>query len=497
MSYLGVDIGTTGCKVTVINELGDIIHHDSQGYDLILSDGVRAELSPRDIWQAFLFLLQKAVNVLQKKDPVRALSLSVLGEAIMPMDESGQPLANTLVSMDYRAGAETRIIAERIGTDTIYGITGQQCHPMYSASKILWWKNHAPGIFRRAWKFFGWEEYLCYRLCGRPAVDHSLATRTMLFDIKNKCWSSSILDAIELSPDLFSTVVASGAPLGTISEKVCHEYDLPRGIQLVSGAWDQVCSALGVGLSVPDIFLDSFGTTVCLGIYSDFPLLSPDLYVGGYQTTCYIFPGSYFINGGTMNGGVLLRWFRDRIKNELRDQFAQEGKDFFVETIESLSEKPSSIMFFPYFAGRGTPYLDPNRTGFCVGLTCETSSQDILKGLLEGICFEARMNLDYLEKHLGITFNEVISVGGGSRSPFFLQLKATIYKKSLRSFEYADLSSYGAALIALAGLEGWQKAFEIIERLQTNSNQYEPQKERGILYSKKYQKYQKLSRLEL
>ncbi len=497
MSYLGVDIGTTGCKVTAINEEGEIIHHDSQGYDLIFSDGVRAELSPQDIWQAFLTLFLKAVNLLQKKDPVRALSLSVLGEAIMPVDEFGRPLANTLVSMDYRGSTEAGIIADRIGTDVIYEITGQQCHPMYSAAKILWWKNNTPEIFLKTWKFFGWEEFICYRLCGFPVENYTLAARTMLFDIKNKCWSPLLLTALELSPDLFTSVVPSGILLASISEKAYQEYNIPRRIQLISGSWDQASSAFGVGLNSPDIFLDSFGTTVCLGVYSNYPLLTPELKAGGFQTNCYIFPESYFTNGGTMNGGILLRWFRDQLKNELQDQFIQSGKDFFAETIENLTENPSSLLFFPYFAGRGTPYLNPSRTGFCTGLTCETSSSDILKGLLEGICFEARINLEYLEKHLGTHFNQVIAVGGGSRSHFFCQLKATIYQKNLRSFAFADFSSFGAALIALSGMEGWKKALRIIKKFQIDSTIYKPQIERGRLYFDKYQKYQRLSQLEL
>ncbi|MCX6090789.1 MAG: FGGY family carbohydrate kinase, partial [Candidatus Atribacteria bacterium] len=354
MSYMGVDIGTTGSKVTVINENGEIIYHDAMGYPLHLSEGVRAELFPGEMWSAFQTLVSRAGQTCEKKDPIRSLALSLLGEAVMPVDDRGVPLDNTLVSMDYRGGKQAQEIAEKVEPRMIYDQTGQHCHPMYSASKILWWKEITPEIFSRTWKFLCWEDFLSLKLCGKPFIDHSLATRTMFFDIQEKKWSVDILTSLDLSPDLFSEVIPSGIPIGPVLPKMVEELHLPPDIILVSGAWDQACATLGAGLHSSDVFLDSFGTTMCLGVCVDRPVLNQGLFHSGYQTTCFIFPGSYFVNGGSMNGGVLLKWYRDQLKEELRDKLVHERKDFFETTMETLDYTPSPLYMMPYFAGKGT-----------------------------------------------------------------------------------------------------------------------------------------------
>ncbi|MCX6089387.1 MAG: FGGY-family carbohydrate kinase, partial [Candidatus Atribacteria bacterium] len=140
-------------------------------------------------------------------------------------------------------------------------------------------------------------------------------------------------------------------------------------------------------------------------------------------------------------------------------------------------------------AGKGTPELDSTRQGIIFGLTCESSSRDILKALLESLCFETRRNLDFLEKNLSVNFGEVRVVGGGSRSHYFSRLKSTIYGKKIVFFDFPDLSAFGAAVLAMAGVEGWGKALGVLDHFQEKARIFEYSSENKSIYEQKYHHY--------
>ncbi len=137
MSYMGIDVGTNGCKTTAISESGQIIYRDARQYGLNIYDNDRAELSPQLIWNTYRTMLRKASLFLKKKDPIKAISNSILGEAITPIDSKGNFLDNTLVSMDYRGKKQNDYLAELISPYDLFLETGQIHHPMYPISKIM------------------------------------------------------------------------------------------------------------------------------------------------------------------------------------------------------------------------------------------------------------------------------------------------------------------------------------------------------------------------
>ena len=472
MSYAGVDIGTNGCKITVITDDGDIIYHDSQSYNLSIQ-GDRAELIPEEVWKAFCDLMRKTGIHVNKQDPLEAICFSILGEAITPVNRSGQPLYHTLVSMDYRGKKHSTLIAERLGRENIYFQTGQVCHPMYPLSKILWWKEQTPHIFSDTWKFLCWEDFLALKLCGTPMMSHSLASRTMGFDLKQKIWAENILSELDLSEELFADTAPSGTPIGTVSAAMCDTLGLPQETILIAGGWDQACAALGAGVIDEEVFLESLGTTICVGTFSHTIMLEKALLLGGYQTTCFVKEDSYFLNGGTLNGGLLIKWFRENLKKELDEQLLEQQLDFYEHTIEKLDVSPSSLYFIPHFAGSGTPAFQADAQGALLNLSYENDDRDILQSLLESLCFEVRQNLDFLEDTLSRTFREVRLVGGGSRSEYICKLTSNISRKRIKVFDFYDVASFGAAILALAGRKGWNHALTVLQTFAEKARQYD------------------------
>lgn len=490
---MGVDIGTNGSKATVISESGDIIYCDSQSYSLSISGGFRAELSPEDIWKAFCVLVRNANQSLNQLDPIQAISFSVLGEAITPVDQAGKSLDNTLVSMDYRGKDQNDRIKSCIDPYEIYLKTGQICHPMYPLSKILWWKENRPDLFSQTWKFLCWEDYLFFKLCGKPVMSHSLASRTMFFDIQTRSWLEDILHQFDLNQNLLPDLAPSGTVIGNISPAVGELLDMPKDTLLVSGGWDQGCAALGAGAIHESMFLESFGTTICVGSLSQNLFVSKDLFQSGFPTNCFVIPDTYFINGGTLNGGILLKWFQKNIMEKTGD--ALTGQNDFYAAIDKYDMNPSVEYFIPHFVGSGTPFYNPEDRGGIFNLSYETNSMAIIKSLLESLGFEVRRNLDFLEKVLGRQYDEVRLVGGGSKSEYICTLQSHILNKEIRAFDYHDVSSYGAAILALAGIKDWSTALSVLQNFTKKTRKYSGLGQTINLYDDKYWIYQKLTEI--
>jgi xylulokinase len=361
---------------------------------------------------------------------------------------------------------------------------------MYPLSKILWWKEHTPQLFSNTWKFLCWEDFLAFKLCGKPTMSHSLASRTMFFDIKQKRWSEDILSSIGLQEEFFANTVSSGTPIGSVSSSMCDTLGLPRNTILVAGGWDQACAALGAGIIDEDVFLDSLGTTICVGTFSNTLMLERELFFGGYQTNCFVKEDTYFLNGGTLNGGLLIKWFKENIKKDLADRLSEKHRDFYEHTIENLDFSPSSLYFIPHFAGSGTPDLHTDAQGGILNLSYEHDYREMLKSLLESLCFEVRKNLDFLEVTLLREFTEVRLVGGGSRSEYICKLTSNISRKRINVFDFYDVASFGAAILALAGRKGWNHALTVLRTFAEKAKQYDFHE---ADFEAKYRNYKDLS----
>jgi len=496
MAYLGIDVGTNSCKAVLLTQDGEIVFSGSRNYKLVLPGALCAELPPQTVLQSVLSLLQEAAARSESIEKIQAVSFSVLGEAVTPIDSRGEPLANTLVSMDYRGIEECRKIPQLVDIRTLYAQTGQPCNPMYPVSKILWWREHRPDIYARVWKFLCWEDFLSFKLCGKPYMSFSLASRTMLFNPFTKDWSDNILSALQLDRELFAELFPSAQVIGEVIPVVSSKVGLPAGTVVVTGGWDQACAALGAGLTTGGILLDNFGTTIFLGLLLHRLMQSQidhDFCEAGYQLNTFFFDETLLLNGGTLSGGILLKWFHDQIKSELTEHLSQQGKDGLRFLMENLSLEPAFSFFIPSFTGSGTPFANPDLRGGILNLDYRVDYRDIFKALLESLCFEVKRNIDFLERKLGQKIDRVLFTGGGSQSPFFCGLKSCILEREIVTPSIHDVSALGAALLAAAGVDGWDKTFALIEHLSSSLSRYgETNTKRSSGYRAKYQTYCRL-----
>ena len=273
MSLLGLDIGITGCKAVAFRLDGQTLAQAYREYPLIQPQPGWMELDPAEVWDAVREVIGR-VTAAVRSDPVQALSVATHGESVLPVDAAGRPLCRFISAIDTRAEQQTRWWAEQVGRERLFQITGMPLHPMYTINKLMWLRDNQPGIFAASSRFLCMQDFVFHQLGLPPAMDHSLAARTMAFDIHRRAWSGEILDLAGMDAARFSPALPSGAAIGEVPASIAETLGLGRGGVAVTGGHDQPAGALGCGAIVEGICMDSTGTVECVGVASSRPVRS-------------------------------------------------------------------------------------------------------------------------------------------------------------------------------------------------------------------------------
>lgn len=489
MVYMGVDIGTTGSKSVILNPDGKIAATAYRNYPLSYPQSGWAELNPDQVWAAVSTVIQEAAS--KTPEPVKAIAFSALGEAVTPVDRNGKPLDQTIIAMDSRAEEECQWLGEQFGAETLFQITGQPLHPMYSLNKILWWKQHKPDVFEQAWKFLCWQDYAAFTLSGEAVIDYSLASRTFLFDLREKQWNPELLSKTGLDSERLAIPKQSGEVVGTVLPHMASELGLPKDCRIVCGGFDQPAAALGAGVVSSGIAVDGMGTVECVTPASETAVTSPELLKGNIPCCPHVVPGLYIFMGFTFCCGSLLHWFADEFAAEERMEAESSGEDVYEIIIEKAMRVKTNAILLPHFLGSGTPHLDPHSRGAIVGLDLNTSRHHIARTVLEGITYEMKQNLDILHNS-GVNITELRATGGGSKSADWLQLKADIFDIPIVSMNTSEGGCLAMAMTAAAACGEFSSLQEAIDVCIQFGARYEPNSEKKKQHEKQYKIYKDL-----
>ncbi len=444
--YMGVDIGTSGCKAVVFDEVGCGVSAAYREYDVISPKGDWAELDSNEVMEKCFEVIAEAA-VRAPRGSIRGLGVSSQGEAFTPIDARGDAFAGAPVSSDRRAVDYVRSFPESFGQEKLYQITGHTAHPMFSLFKLLWLRDNRPDVWKKAAKFLCYEDLLGHRLGVEPQMGWPLAGRTMLFDVRKHEWNADILDAIGLAPEKLARPVPSGSNAGQIKPEIARELGLAEGAFVATGGHDQPCSALGAGVTRPGAAVYATGTVECIMPVLSEPVFSDDLRTSNLCTYDYTIPGMYTTAAFSLTGGNILKWFRNEFGAAEVAAEQKTGTNAYDLLLEAAGDKPSNLMVLPYFTPSGTPYFDTETPGAILGLRLSTSRGEIIRALLEGVAFEMRLNLEILE-HSGCKVDELRAVGGGAKSKIWTQLKADVIGKPVTVMNVTEAGCLGAAMLA-------------------------------------------------
>lgn len=480
MHFCGLDVGTSGVKAVVFDELGAIVASSYYEYVYTLkSDGTR-ELDANDIWQKTKAVLH---DVGQKCGGIAALAVSSFGEAFVAVDADGKEISRAIIFTDNRGEEEFLREIKKSSDEEIANICGLPPSIMYSISKILYIKYNLPGIFKRAKKFLLIEDYIYFKLCGETYTDYSLAGRTMLFDIHNKTWSPVLIDKFGLDIEQFSKPVQSGTVIGEISAQVAREIGLKVGLKLVMGGHDQPVNAMGSGLR-PGATVCSMGTSECLTPVMDAPFPYDVTLKSSFSSEPFLVENKYCTLAFNMTSGLAVKWFFDTFAPAEH----VDGKPPYALFEKNAPAAPTRIFVQPYLMGCGTPYMDHRARFALIGSDAGTTRYELYRAVLEGLCLDQRLNMELI-KDQGVGIDHIICVGGGSRSRLWLQIKADTMQVRVSTLKCSEAGALGCAILCAVAMGVYPDARAAGEAMSAIEETIEPRGEFAAFYDEKFTLY--------
>jgi len=488
VSLLGIDAGTTGCKAAVFRANGSLASSAYEEYAYLSPQPGQAELDPPAVWAAVKRVIAAAVQT--GGEAVSALAVSSMGEAMVPVARDRRMLGPSILNFDVRGQEYLAELRERLPRERLYRLNGNTLGNQYGLSKLVWIARQRPRLYERTELFLNWSGFISFMLGGEPAVDYSLANRSLLFELDRRDWSEELLAAAGLERSRLPNPVPSGTPLGTVLPQVAEELGLPRRTAIVAGAHDQCANALGCGVTAEGEALFGLGTYLCIvPVHLSRP--APEAMLGiGLNTEHHAVPGR-FVSFLYNMGGALVRWYRDTFAAAEARQARERGQEVYDALFGELPALPSDVLVLPHFSPTGPPDYIENSRGVLTGLTLQTRRADILKGILQGAVFDLKSCTDLLPR-AGLSIRRYRAAGGGSRSDAWLQLCADVLGAPFVRPRVSEAGALGAAILAGAGTGEFRSIEEGAQRMVFIGDSFEPDPSRGRQYAESYERFRKL-----
>jgi len=439
MRILGVDVGTTSMKMGVFDEKEDsvaLVRQFSQEYPVnTYNDGLFSDIEPQKWQQAFAAGCKALGDLLAD---VEAIALSGTTPGFTAMDAGGEALYPAILMLDQRSRQQAQRIIDVVGLKTLLDETANM--PVAggcSLASLLWIKDNLPEIYGKAAAFGHSNTFMAKWLTGSFAIDPSSASLTALYNtVKNDgTWNGEIAGAFGISADRLPPVIPAHGTPGRLRPELASELGLKKEPPIVIGGNDAVLAAYSLGIEEPGETMNVNGTCeitlVCL------PKCYPSR---NYNIRCHVVPGRW-LTLYVMNAlGVAYEWFRRLFCSEMSAE-AYYG-DFMPKAVDGWLERESGITYIPYLLGSRYS-LEPLRAEF-LGLTQETSREELLAALVRGLCGYQREHLK--EIALEIPLRGEIRVTGGALNPSLIRAKARWMHACRYVFEEQS-SLKGAALL--------------------------------------------------
>lgn len=488
MSLLGIDVGSSSVKVGACSEEGKLLAVASHDLTPLHPAPGLWETDPEDIWQATSRAMQSlAAHDAVRRDPPRALAVSASGRENFPADAQGNPLGNGIMGADTRGG-EFEIPPEGATVPEPWCLScGHLRERMDPVLRLAWWRKYHPEIMERARFFFGWIDFLAFRMTGRAAMDRSTVSRYLAYDLRTMGWAPERVAAYKIGPSMLPEVLPWGSVIGELRPEVAEDWGLPPGVQVAQGCHDLNCAAYGAG--VCDV------GTVCLVSGSYENILVP---TGRLPTASMLLKGlsvmpqpcraGLSVIAVHPTGNAVLNWVRDLVDTSIEEV---EG------ALQARDKGPGPVMAVPYLSGSMTFWENGRKArGGLIGLTLATSGADVVQAFMESIAYDTVNTLSLMAAE-GIEVDRIRITGGGARSSWWTQLKADMTGKPVEVVAHPEPGTLGAALLAGLAIGVYDDVEEVSRRYSGTSAVYTPDPRRAALHQERLETYRKLMALLL
>ncbi len=450
--YLGIDIGTYQSKGVIMDGDCTLIAQASTPHGMDNPLPHYFEHDAEQVWWADFCLLSRELLRLSGLDAsdIRAVGASTLGSDCLPVDKECTPLRKAILyGIDARSQAEIAWMTEYYGPEKVRELFGRDICSGDVAAKILWLKNNEPDIHAKAHKFLTGSSYMAAKLTGNFVVDAFLG----MASFRPLYREDGTIREDMCAPYCRPEQLAVGKPVislaGSVTEKAAAETGLRAGTPVIVGTGDSASEAVSTGVVRPGRMMVQFGSSVFMYACTDQPFSDNRM-----RGNNYLVPGTYSVNAGTNNCGVLQKWYRDTL---FPDMVAAEkagscnAYDAMLAEAEQVRPGCDGLITLPYFAGERTPINDPRARGMLFGMRLEHTRGHMYRSALEGIGFSVAQHLDVLREN-GVEPNRIMAVGGGVKNRSWMQMVADICGRPFHLAEVTVGASYGDALMAAAGV---------------------------------------------
>ena len=389
MKYvIGIDLGTSATKTILVNEQGETVASAEHSYPMYQPHNGWAEQDPHDWRNAVLDTLKAVVEKTGvKSEDVKGIGLSGQMHGSVLLDENGETIGNTILWCDQRSSAQVDEMLEALPMEKWLEISANPPLAAWTAAKILWIRENEPEKFKKCRHILLPKDYIRYVLTGVFATDVSDATGMQLLDVKNRCWSEEILDALKIDKNLLGKVYESQEVTGTLLPEIAEQCGLSKDTVVVAGGSDNACAGVGTGVVHEGQAFVTLGTSSVVYSHFDKYISIPE---GGLHVCCCAVPGCWHSMGGPMSAGLSVEWFKDKFCQDLIERAKKEGKSFYsllTELVEKIPVGSEKLIYLPFLMGERTPHMDPLYRGAFLGLNTVHTQAHMLRAIMEGVVF--------------------------------------------------------------------------------------------------------------
>ena len=471
---IGLDIGTTNLKAVAVSLQGESVAEATRRTPTKVIAPGSAEHDPQELWAGIREALRELTSSLIGKAKPIALATGSMGEAGVPLDGKNEPLYPIMVWHDIRPQAQLERFQRDFGAREAYLRTALPLNSMWSVMKLMWLADNEPEVFAKIRRWICMEDFAIWQLTGVQATSYSIACRTLAFNITQRAWDDDILSFAGLPQSIFSEAHPSGDVVGKVTKEAASMTGLPEGLPVATAGHDHLCGSVAAGAVMPGYALDSSGTTETIVMKIDTPQFSEPMIAAGYPQGCHVLPDKYVLYTGLRAGAVTLEWLAGVLGIDVPTLVAEAGK---------APAGAAGVYFMPHLRGGGTSNVDPNSTALFYGLTDYANRTHLARAALEGICYELAMKLEFAKEVAGVEVQKIRTIGGGSRSPLWNQIRADIIGLPVEVPRVTQATACGAALLAglaVGAFKNWEEAAQLIPVEQS----YQPDPARRADYRK-------------
>lgn len=477
MLFIGVDLGTSAVKLLLMDETGKIHKIVSKEYPLYFPQPGWSEQNPQD-WIRQSMEGIKELTAQCDKSQIKGISFGGQMHGLVVLDEKDQVIRPAILWNDGRTGRQTDYLNQEIGKKTLSRYTGNIAFAGFTAPKILWMREKEPENFARIRKIMLPKDYLAFYLSGEFSTDYSDASGTLLLDVEHKCWSEEMMEICGVRESQLPKLYESWEPTGAIKPEIAEELGIPQDVKIIAGAGDNAAAAVGTGTVGEGQCNLSVGTSGTVFISSKNFGVDEHNALHSFAHA----DGNYHLMGCMLSAASCNKWWMEEILRTKEYQVEQDG-------IRKLGENP--VFYLPYLMGERSPHNDPDARAAFVGMSMDTTREDMTQAMLEGVAFGLRDSME-AAKSTGLTPKRSKICGGGAKSPLWRKMIANVMNMKIDRIESEEGPGYGAAILAAVGCGVFSSVEEAAGRLVKITDTEESDPQLAEKYEEKYQKYRKL-----